>query len=107
MMRYKHSLFLQSPESESEQDESGNFIVSEPLSTFVCFCREEPNGSGRKISSPDGENVLYNSIIHTPADCPNLDPGTVVIINDVSGRPRIKGNILRFSRESKNCRIWV
>jgi len=106
-MRYKHSLFLQNINGESQQDESGNFIVNEPLSSFVCFCREEPNGSGRKISSPDGESVLYSSIIHAPPECPDLDPGTVIIINDIKGRPRIKGNILRFSREQKNCRIWV
>jgi len=106
-MRYKHSLFLQAISGESIQDEFGDFVVSEPVSTFVCFCREEPNGSGRKISNPDGDSVLYSTIIYTPAECPTMEPGTTVIINDVAGRPRIKGNILRFSREQKNCRIWV
>ncbi len=107
MRRYHHKLFLKTTEDDTPRDAEGNFIKPQLQSTFACFCRDEPNGNGRKTNLPDGTQIDYASVVYAPLECPDLEHGDEIYVRDSRDRIRVQGSVVRFTRELKYCQIWV
>ena len=106
-MRYHNKLYYASITGDSSRDESGNFIPKSVDFVFGCYCRDESNSFGRKVSNGEGSHVEYTSLVYAPADCPILNAGDLVEVKDVQGALRTSGTVLRFSKDRYNCRIWL
>ncbi len=109
MRRYHHKLFLKpiQDQDDTPRDADGNFMKPQLQNIFACNCREEPNGSGRKLVLPDGTLMEYSSMIYAPLECPDLDLGQELYVKDSRDRVRRKGTVSWFNRELKHCQIWV
>lgn len=105
-MRYHSKLFYRAL-SESSVDGDGNYLPQSADLIFACYCRDESNSSGRKVSNGEGSHIEYSSLIYAPDDCPDLKPADYIEVSDNSGTKRVTGTVLRFSRDRYNCRIWV
>ena len=106
-MRYHSKLFYRAIGSESTVNETGDFETQVVNLALACYCRDESNSSGRKVTVGDGSHIEYSSLIYAPQDCPILKPGDIVEVQDMNGSVRISGTILRFSQDRYNCRIWL
>lgn len=104
-MRYHNKLYIKTT-PQSSRDESGDFVLQDSQLEFACYCREESNNSGRKVSNGESSQIEYSFLIYTPQDCPEVIAGDQIEVQDAKGS-MLKGHVLRFSRDRYNCRIWV
>jgi len=90
---------------------TGEFTQNSSSLQFVSECREQVNGAGKVINGADGDTITYSSVIHLPLDCPTIQVGAdIEVYNDFTtsqSQLRIKGKVLRFSRDLMHCRLWV
>lgn len=94
-------------ESESVFDQStGEY--TEGAAEWVEYgeCRDEINGSGARVSTPDGENYVYSAVIYCPLSTPEINNGAKVEVWD-GDKKRMQGNVVRFGKGQLNIRIWV
>ena len=48
----------------------------------VSICREETNGAGRTINGPDGNAIVFSSMIYTPKGITKIAEGTQVLVSE-------------------------
>lgn len=111
MIRYPHKLYI-AKSCSGTKDSSGNWVASDAIWTYVGDCREEANGSGRKVSLADGSLFTYSSVIFiapvssTVAD--DILAATKVLVRESDDvTTRCEAAIIRFSNDRKGGRIWV
>lgn len=113
--QYPHFIFVHLVE-ESMQDNEGNW--STPVDTWVkhCICREETNGAGRSIIGPDGNAIVFSSVVYAPRTASRIKEGTEAIVSSTDivsgdgtpvGEIRIKATILKFDGAQLHARIWL
>lgn len=106
MVRYPHTLYA-ILSGEASQDNSGDFVANESKKVFISECREEPNGSGSKISLTDGNAYVFSSMIYIPSLCDKITVGTRVEVVNENGQIRFTGEIKRLSDDLKHVRLWA
>lgn len=106
--QYPHYLFAVET-TESHQDEDGNWIPGQTTVRYVCKCREETNGKGSQIQLAGGNFHIFSSLIQLPKGTGKINEGLEVIItDDANGEDiRIKGKVLKFSKEQLHARLWL
>lgn len=105
-MRYHNGLYLKYL-NESARDDSGDFIGQSEDYSFLCYCRDESNTSGRKVSNGESAQIEYSFMVYAPLNCPDLATGDQIVVRGKEGATRLWGTVIRFSRDRYNCRIWV
>ena len=107
-MWYPHYLYIIQNNS-SKNPITKEWIESDSFEYFISKCKEQVNGAGKVINGADGKTISFNSVIHLPLSTPDLNIGDEVIVFTDSRKhyPRIKGKVLRFSRDTMHCRLWV
>lgn len=94
-------------ETESVFDQNtGDWIPGTAEWVELGNCRDEINGSGARVTTPDGENYVYSAVIYTPLSTPSIGNGAKVEVWD-GDEKRMSGNVVRFGKGQLNSRIWV
>lgn len=84
---------------------SGTIIPGETKSIEYA-CRVSPNGSGKEVSTIDGQRVVYGYMIHADEGQEEIPFGTIVKVYE-NGNLIAEGKVLRFWDNQMNVRIWV
>lgn len=108
--QYPHYLFVESPATDSVQDEDGNWTEETTMSRdFISMCREESDGKGTEYQVAGGDFQKSTSIIQCPKSCPVVAKGTrVFVTNDPDGNDvRISGICLNFDPAQLHSRLWL
>jgi len=105
MVKYPHTLTVYIPGTTTRESD-GDYVAANATTTTY-FCREEPNGGGASITLSGGEFYRHTSMIYLPPSTPALDTGLEVEVTDINGVTRVKGTIMRFSKDTKHCRLWL
>lgn len=106
-MRYMHNLHVAEITGDNLFDEFGNFVETPATMKLWSKCRFESSGAGQKVSNEDGAQMVASGIIYLEHEVTHLQSGSYIEVRDDFGRKLISGNVLRFSRDNHNCRIWV
>jgi len=106
--QYPHYLFAVET-SESHQDGDGNWIPGSTTIVYKGKCREETNGKGSQIQLAGGTFHVFSSLIQLPKGTGKINEGSEVIITDDANGDdiRIKGEVLKFSKEQLHSRLWL
>lgn len=107
-MWYPHKLFI--VQSEIIKDPiTKEWIEPNSAEQEISSCKEQVNGAGKQINGADGQTIAFNSVIYLPLSSPDLKIGDEVLVYSDSSKNhlRIRGKVLRFSRETMHCRLWV
>lgn len=105
-MRRYQELHIASFTIDSLLDADGNFVQNVPSYEFACYCYANFNTAGRKISTADGNNIIYSFAIYAGKDCPEIENGMLVRV--VYGDSETyEGQVIHFVRNRKNCVLWV
>lgn len=104
--QYPHSLYVHVV-GDSTQDGDGNW--SEPLENWSLHsvCREETNGKGNIIRTPDGQSIVFSSTIYMPSTALKIQEGAEVQVRDSEDATRIQGRVLKFDVGQINRRLWL
>jgi hypothetical protein len=109
--QYPHYLFVVKSDSDSFQDENGNWNNATVNNVFLSKCREETNGSGAEIQTAGGTFYRYNALIQIPAGqlTQTINSGNIVFVaNNSDGTDiRIKGTVLKYDNGQLHNRLWV
>ncbi len=110
--QYPHFLYMKTMHSETQRDNSGNWIQSDEQYMFHCECREEMNSGVKNssIAAQDGTQIVYSYIIYAPKNTARLNPGTSVLVmeeKDIDSVKLVEKQVLRFEAGQLACRIWV
>lgn len=95
---------------ESVRDDAGNWIAAGEQFMFHGVCREETNGKGQLINGPDGNSIVFSSVIYMPKSVARLKEGTEIAIfetKETTGVCRIRKQVLKFDVGQLGCRLWV
>lgn len=106
--QYPHYLFV-TESGESQQDESGNWVVTPNTLRLHGRCREETDGRGQEVETAGGVFRRFTSLIQLPRSTQRVADGThVVITNDAAGADvRIRGEVLKFDAGQLHARLWI
>lgn len=106
--QYPHYLFAVET-TESCRDDDGNWIPGQTTVVFKSRCREETNGKGSQIQLAGGNFHIFSSLVQLPKGTSKITEGSEVIItDDAEGNDiRIKGEVLKFSKEQLHSRLWI
>lgn len=105
--QYPYQLLV-SEMPESNYDETNGDWNTEDAN-FVPYgeCRDEGNGSGRKVVTTDGELYVYFWVIYCPLSVQEMKKGSLIRVVDDKGNIRAEKRMVKFSRGQLNCRIWL
>lgn len=105
-MWYPYPLFIEKSNIMKVENTS-ELIEVDKCEIFVCNCREQVNSSGKIIIGTDGQSIVSSSIIHLPLDTEVIQVGSIIKVYNADQSLRLKGKVLRFSKDSMHCRLWV
>ncbi len=106
-MQYDYTLkILKKNEGEFDENTS-SWIVGLEEWIDISKCRDEPNGSGAKITTTDGQVYSFGSMIYLPKGTDGIKSGDRIKVEDKGGNIRIEADVVRFSKDHFHSRIWV
>lgn len=107
--RYFHTLQYKQPGAPgpAKRNDDGDWVTPVASTADVTVeCRAEPNGSGRKVSSQDGAEVVYSWTVYAGPETAIIPYGTTLLLFK-DGVKFGKGKVIRFSPSTLNVKIYV
>lgn len=105
--QYPYKLFVSEVSESTFNEETGDWIAQNAIWRDFGVCRDEGNGSGRKVVTTDGELYVYFWTIYCPISVEEIKKGSMVRVMDKDGNIRAEKRIVRFSKGQLNCRLWL
>ncbi len=81
---------------------TGGIYSAGTTTTYTLKGRAEPNGAGRTISGPDGNQVSYTFTFYLPAMTTVIPYGSAYLLNG-----SIAGTVKGASNGQFNSRLWL
>lgn len=107
--RYFHTLQYKQPGAlgPAKRNDDGDWVKPAASTVDVTVeCRAEPNGSGRKVSSQDGSEVVYSWTVYAGPETAIIPFGTKLqLFKD--GVKFGEGTLKLFSAATLNVKIYV
>lgn len=106
MQQYPYILKALIHKEATRDEETGDWIPATSDWVEIGKCRDEINGSGRKVTTEDGETYEYSWMVYAPKNTRRLEKGTPIQVVD-GCYVRAEKEVLRFSQDQLHCRIWL
>lgn len=104
--QYPYNLEIQKITESEYIPETGEYSKGGEEWVFVAKCRDEA-GTGRKITTPDGESYMYGTLVQLPKGTDGIKPGDKIRVVDECGEIIFTGSVAKFKKNQLHSRLWV
>lgn len=103
--QYPYELYVFTAGESVFDEATGEWVANPETWNFKSKCRDEA-GTGRKITTPDGEAYTYGTLVQLPKGTDGIKSGDRIRVMNGS-QVRFEGSVVRFSKDQLHSRIWV